>query len=150
VTESITIDAAPEAVYDLVADVARMGEWSPEAVGARGASVRPSPGDRFVGFNRRGPVIWWTYCTVLRAERGVVFEFDVDFGPIAVSRWTYTFEPSSQGTTNLVETWLDRRQGPLSLPIRAFGKLVIPEDRAEHNRATMRATLVRLKAAAEA
>ena len=29
----ITIAAAPEAVWDLIADVTRMGEWSPETTG---------------------------------------------------------------------------------------------------------------------
>ena len=30
---SIEINASPEAVYDLVSDLPRMGEWSPENVG---------------------------------------------------------------------------------------------------------------------
>ena len=32
-TETVTIAAAPEAVYDLVADVTRMVEWSPVSRG---------------------------------------------------------------------------------------------------------------------
>jgi len=31
----VTIDAAPEQVWELVTDVTRMGEWSPENTGAR-------------------------------------------------------------------------------------------------------------------
>ncbi len=31
---SIEIDAPPEAVYALVSDMTRIGEWSPEAIGA--------------------------------------------------------------------------------------------------------------------
>jgi polyketide cyclase/dehydrase/lipid transport protein len=30
---SIEIHASPEAVYDLVSDLPRMGEWSPENIG---------------------------------------------------------------------------------------------------------------------
>jgi Polyketide cyclase / dehydrase and lipid transport len=30
---SIEIQASPEAVYDLVSDLPRMGEWSPENIG---------------------------------------------------------------------------------------------------------------------
>ena len=30
---SIEINASPEAVYDLVSDLPRMGEWSPENIG---------------------------------------------------------------------------------------------------------------------
>ncbi|MDX6233621.1 MAG: hypothetical protein QOH68_2658, partial [Nocardioidaceae bacterium] len=28
----VQVDAAPEVLYDLVSDVTRMGEWSPETV----------------------------------------------------------------------------------------------------------------------
>lgn len=144
------IEAAPGPIYDLVADLARMGQWSPEATGAVGAPRRVVAGDRFIGSNRRGPVRWWTVCTVLRAERGRVLEFDVDAGPLSISRWTYTFHPLADGGTRVTETWLDRRDGLVGLPVRAAGRLLIPGDRAEHNRANIRITLQRLKAAAEA
>ena len=36
---SIDIDASPEAVYALVSDITRMGEWSPEAVGVNTSSL---------------------------------------------------------------------------------------------------------------
>ena len=150
VVESVTISATAEALYDLVSDVARMGEWSPEAIGARGAGERLTVGNGFVGFNRRGPVIWWTYCRVLQAERGRRFAFDVDFGPIALSRWTYEFQATPDGGTKVVETWLDRREGLVGLPVKALGQILIPGDRAAHNRASMRTTLERLKLAAEA
>ena len=38
---------------------------------------------------------WFTRCTVRRADRGERFEFDVDFGPSDISRWTYEFTPST-------------------------------------------------------
>lgn len=149
VTESIVITAAPEAVYDLVADVSRMGEWSPEAAGARRASPSPQVGDTFIGLNKRGPIRWATQCTVTAAQRGGVFEFDVNVGPIPVSCWRYDFEPVGDGTTRVTETWMDRRGGPLGLPVRALGQLVIPGDRAAHNRRNMIQTLRRLKETAE-
>ncbi len=150
VEESIEIAAPPEAVYDLVADIARMGEWSPEATGALGASSRLAAGDRFIGSNRRGPVRWWTVCTVRRAERPALLEFDVDAGPVALSRWTYCLAPGPDGGTVVTEVWLDRRDGVIGLPIRLAGSLLIPGDRAAHNRTTMRATLAGLKKTAEA
>ena len=150
VSVRIHIDASPGAVYDLVADVARMGEWSPEATGAVRAPAALSAGDRFIGSNRRGPIRWYTQCTVLRADRGDVFAFDVDAGPIPLSRWTYTFTEAPAGGTVVTETWLDRRDGLVNLPVRLLGTLVIPGDRAAHNRSTMRATLARLKETAEA
>jgi uncharacterized protein YndB with AHSA1/START domain len=149
VTETITIAATAEKVYDLIADVARMGEYSPEATGAFRAGPQLGEGDRFVGANKRGPVRWWTQCTVLRAQRGRVFEFDVDFGPVPVSRWTYEFVPADDGATQVTEAWVDRRDGLLALPVRLVGQLLIPGDRGKHNQANMRVTLERVKAAAE-
>ena len=52
---SIEIHASPDAVYDLVADLPRMGEWSPENIGGEwqgGGSGKM--GDRFIGHNRAG------------------------------------------------------------------------------------------------
>ena len=149
VTESLQIQASPEAVYDLVADVAQMGQWSPEATGAIGASQDLQVGDTFVGTNRRGLVRWFTQCTVVRADRGHIFEFDVDFGFQGISRWTYVFLPKDGGTV-VSETWVDRRDGPLGPLVRMGGQLVIPGNRAVHNRRNAQITLHRLKKAAEA
>lgn len=144
----MTVEAPAEVVYDLVADVSRMGEWSPEATSARGAAVSPEVGDRFVGWNKHGPFRWWTYCTVREADRGRVFAFDVDFGPFPVSRWRYEFEPAEDATV-VRETWLDRRDGARGLAMRGVGQVFIPGNRTRHNRATMVATLRALKQAAE-
>ena len=150
VTESIRISAAAQDVYDLVSDVSRMGEWSPEATGAVRANKQLQAGDTFVGLNRFALARWWTNCTVLHADRGERFGFDVDFGPMPVSRWTYEFSPQPDGSTEVSETWIDRRNGLMALPVRLAGRVVIPGDRAVHNRANMRVTLKRLKAHAEA
>ena len=149
VTESITIDASAEDLYDLVSDVSRMGDWSPEATGALRAGEQLKRGDTFVGLNRFALARWWTYCTVRRAERGDVFEFDVDFGPFPISRWTYEFTAQGERSTRVTESWLDRREGARALPIRVVGGILIPGDRAAHNRANMQVTLKRLKAHAE-
>lgn len=148
VTESIEIAASPSRVYNLVSNVARMGEWSPEATGSRGAAASLSPGDKFWGTNKRGLAVWVTRCTVLAAEPGVAFEFDVDFANQGVSRWTYVFEATDLGC-RVTETWVDRREGALSVPVKAVGQLLIPGNRAEHNRRTMIVTLQHLKQAAE-
>jgi hypothetical protein len=150
VVESIRIDADPAAVYALVSDVARMGQWSPEATGARGADRALQVGDRFTGLNRRGPAVWFTFCTVTVADPGRAFEFLVDFGPVPVSRWRYDIRPQGDGGVQLIETWQDRRSGFTGVPVKALGQLVIPGSRPDHNRRSMRTTLQRLKAAAEA
>src|SRR5215831_398879 len=56
---SIEIHASPEAVYDLVSALPRMGEWSPENIGGEwqgGGSGQV--GDRFLGHNRAGERAW--------------------------------------------------------------------------------------------
>lgn len=149
VTESIEIEAMPQRIYDLVADVARMGEWSPEATGAQGRRRHsPQVSHRFVGTNRRGPFRWFTICTVRAADRGRRFAFDVDFGPFPVSHWSYTFETTDTGT-KVTESWTDRREGLRGTAMKAVGQLLIPGDRPAHNRANMITTLRRLKDEAE-
>ncbi len=145
---SLDIEAAPQTVYDLVADVAAMGQWSPEATGAAGAPSRLRAGDHFWGLNKRGLVRWFTRCTVVEAVPGERFVFDVDFPPMPISRWTYEFEPSATGC-RVTETWDDRRFGPFGPAIRGVGQALIPGPRAQHNQRNIEITLARLKAAAE-
>lgn len=67
----ITIAAAPEAVWDLIADVTRMGEWSPETTGCEWIEGADGPrvGARFKGHSRRGRAKGSTTCKVTAAER---------------------------------------------------------------------------------
>jgi hypothetical protein len=51
---SIEINASPEAVYDLVSDLPRMGEWSPENIGGEWQGGRGKVDDHFLGHNRPG------------------------------------------------------------------------------------------------
>jgi len=148
VTESIRIDADPQVVYDLIADVGSVGQFSPEATGAVQAGANPQVGDRFWGVNRRGPWIWATRCSVLTADPGVRFAFDVDLGPLAVSRWEYEITPDGDGCT-VTETWTDRRTGVRGRILTAAGSVIIPGPRDEHNRRNIRASLAGLKSLAE-
>lgn len=145
---TIHIDAPAEHVYDLVVDVSRMGQWSPENTGTVGSPGPVGVGDRFWGVNRRGLVRWVTRCTVLEADRGRRFAFDVDMGPSPVSRWVYDFEQTGRGC-EVTETWVDRRGGLLAAPVKWVGGLIIPGPRADHNQRNIEITLQRLKAAAE-
>src|SRR5262249_32844541 len=87
---SIEINASPEAVCDLVSDLPRMGEWSPENIGGEwqgGGSGKV--GDRFLGHNRAGERAWSVPVMVAVAERGRCFAFVIgpDDGPYL--RWPY-------------------------------------------------------------
>src|SRR3712207_6783594 len=103
------MSADPRDVYDLVSDVTRMGEWSPETTSCRWVSGKPGTvGARFRGTNRHGLARWTTTCTVTAADPGRRFAFDVTFGPWAISEWVYELENTSQGC-RVTESWTDRR-----------------------------------------
>src|SRR5690349_1644556 len=99
---SIEIAAPPRLVYDLIADVTRMGEWSPECYrckwldGAREAA----PGAWFRGYNRRAGVRWERSAVVDTAQRGRQFAFTTvnDRTGRRETHWQYTMEPSAAGT----------------------------------------------------
>jgi len=56
----IEIDAAPVAVYALVSDISRMGEWSPECYRCEwlGGATTAAIGAKFRGHNRLGKVLF--------------------------------------------------------------------------------------------
>lgn len=143
-----TINAPAEVVWDLVSDVTRMGEWSPETRSCRwvGTPAGPEVGARFTGRNAYRGRRWQTTCTVTAAERGRSFAFDVTgAGFLDVASWRYAFRPVDGGC-EVEETFTDRRN-PL---LRIGGVLVLGvTDRAAHNQRGMERTLAALKAAAE-
>ncbi|MFG2818996.1 SRPBCC family protein [Kitasatospora sp. NPDC048365] len=152
VEESVVVGVAPDAAYGVVAEVRRTGEWSPEcrAVWARrGALVA---GERFVGWNRKGLLLWFTTCRVTVAEPGREFAFRVDALGLPIALWGYRFEPAADGGTVLTEYWQDLRTGRSRRPAELLGLVFSgtrAEDRAGVNRAGMRTTLERMKAALE-
>lgn len=131
----------------MVSDVTRMGEWSPEAVGAtwlKGASG-PAPGAKFKGSNENGKKKWSTISTIVDAEPGKAFSFRVTAVGLKIAEWQYAFEPTPTGC-RVTETWIDQRgwiAGQLGKPASGVG------DRLTHNRAGMETTLERLATAAE-
>jgi uncharacterized protein YndB with AHSA1/START domain len=147
VTVTQEISASPDRVWSLVADLPRMGEWSPENEGAtwlRGATG-PKPGVLFRGTNRHGRKRWKTTGRIVESVPGQVLRFCITVGGLKISEWGYVFEATPNGC-RVTETWIDQR-GPIP---RALGKTVSGVgDRAEHNRSTMEETLKRLKQAAE-
>jgi uncharacterized protein YndB with AHSA1/START domain len=146
--QATTEIAAPaEKVWSLVSDLPRMGEWSPENTGGRwiGGASGPAIGAKFRGSNKKGLRRWSTTCVVTAADAGKRFTFDVNYGPVAISTWDYTFTDTGNGTT-VVEEWTDRRPAWMKLgAVPVMGVL----DRAAHNRRGMEHTLAELKRAAE-
>jgi len=149
---SVTVHmaASPGRVWDLVSDVTRVGEFSPETFEAEwldGASG-PAPGALFRGHvrrNGRGPV-YWTVCTVVACDRGRVFAFTVAARPggRTLNTWRYQLEPAEGGTA-VTESF----ELPRILPIRLYW-MVAGSRRGAANQAGMRLTLERIKSVVEA
>ena len=124
---SLHIDAPPEKVWDLVSDVTRIGEFSPETFEARWrrGSTGPEVGARFKGHVKRngiGPT-YWSACRVTECVPDEVFEFVVEVdGPMdgPINRWGYRLAarrrraPGSPSTTSSVPPCPSRRTGSCS------------------------------------
>ena len=147
-TVSRDIKAPPEQVWAMVADVTRMGEWSPENEGGTwlGDATGPEPGARFRGSNRNGWRRWRTKATVVEADPGRRFSFRVTSFGLKVSEWGYTFEPTTADGCRATETWTDQRSRWFK-PIAQLATGV--SDRVGTNRAGMAQTLERLATEAE-
>jgi uncharacterized protein YndB with AHSA1/START domain len=149
VSVSTEIAAPAEQVWSMVADVTRMGEWSPENEGAKwlGGASGPLPGAKFRGTNRNGKKKWDTVAKIVDSEPGRVLAFRIAAaGGLKVAEWRYAFEPTASGC-RVTETWIDQR----GVVVKTLGKVLTGVgDRAEHNRTGMEQTLERLKSAAEA
>ena len=145
---TIHIDAEPAEVYGLVADVTRMGEWSPETVSAEwlDGATAAAVGARFKGKNKR-KMSWSTTCTVIAADPGREFAFDVGKGE---TRWRYRFEPSGGGTDVTESFEVVKAPGTLGKLLTKLGTGLPWDDREADLVKGMEQTLANVKAAAEA
>ena len=146
---SLVVDAPAEELYDLVSDITGMGRWSPENTGGRwlGGATGPVLGARFLGWNKHGLIRWATRCTVTRADRPDGFEFQVSESKMI---WGFRLEPAADGAGTLV-TEYRRHTKPVNAVIGFVQRSgMIGKDREQLMVDGMRATLERLKAAAEA
>lgn len=91
---SVEIAATPRRVWEVVSDLRRTPQWSPEC--RRVVPVR----DWLIGFNRRGRVVWATLSRVTRRDAGREIAWRVLTNR---SVWTYRLEPIADGT-RLTET----------------------------------------------
>lgn len=143
---SVVVNATPESVHAIVADVTRIREWSPETV--RTAWVGE---DRFASWNRRRLGLWRTHARVTRRVVGREFAFVVEIpGGHDWTSWTYLTEPGpAPGTTLLTEEF----QMCMTLPLaaRAFELLFLfVRDRRTDLQANLLTCVERIKVIAEA
>src|SRR3954453_904277 len=144
----VQIGLAPEAVYAVVSDVTRMGEWSPETVKCEwldGASG-PAVGARFKGANKSGIVRWSTKPRAVTAD-GAEFAFITEFRGKDSTKWTYRFEPDGDGT-KLTESFEFMNDMPGAINFLEKHVMRI-KDRKANLEENMQSTLERIKAAVE-
>jgi uncharacterized membrane protein len=146
-SEQLVIDAPADQLYDLISDLPRMGEWSPECERVEwvNGTATAVAGATFVGHNRGGPFRrfrWSRRGRVLAAERGREFAFVTEEGGRESTVWRYRFEPIAQGT-RVTESYEVRW-----LP--AWARIVdVPANRHGELQENMRHTLTHLKSVAE-
>jgi uncharacterized protein YndB with AHSA1/START domain len=147
--DSVTVhmDAPAEKIWELVSDVTQIGRYSPETFEAEWleGATGPAVGAKFRGHvkrNGKGP-IYWTTCTVLASEPGKEFTFGVGPSDKPLNVWSYTMEPSGDGT-DVTESFT---LSP-TVWLRCYWAL-LGWARGKTNRNGMRTTLERVKAAVE-
>ena len=144
ISASVEIDASPDRVWDVVSDLARMPEWSPElrrlkVLGSR----QPRVGSTLLGLNRRGWVAWPTTSRVTRLEPGRAVAWRTRESG---ATWTYELEGTATGT---------RLTGRRDLPAFSLGTTVLGPvigGAAGHDRELadgIRTTLTRIKRSVE-
>ena len=143
----VHIDVPAGEVYEMVSDVRRMGEWSPECYRCEwlDGAAGPAVGARFRGYSKSNWMRWSRLVEVRVAESGKEFAFTTlkDFINKDSTNWRYTFEPSDGGA--LVTESYEVTAHP-TLLIRVLSTLARrPHDMRPH----MESTLARIKAVAE-
>jgi len=95
----IEINAPVGTVWNLVSDVTKMPQWSPQcrAMKALGP-IRP--GTRTLNLNRRGLLFWPTTAVITEVVPERKFAFRI---PVNTTVWSYELEPTATGT-RLTET----------------------------------------------
>jgi uncharacterized protein YndB with AHSA1/START domain len=153
------VAAQPEPVWELAADITRVGGWSPECVRAAWLAEpgRPQPGARFTGHNRLpNGFEYEVTCVVTEVDRPRVFAWVVldDRGDPACpsSTWRYRIDPLPGGGSRVRQRFTHGpgasflREVAAQAPDRAAEIIAARRDGL---RANMSATLRAMKAAAE-
>ena len=145
VSVSRLIEASADTTYDLISDVTRMGDFSPENNGAEwlDGATGPRVGARFKGTNALGSVRWSTKPTITVADRGRRFQFVVPGKSGAT--WTYDFVAVGTGV-NVTESMHQDRPSPWL--VRYLQRRGGVTDRAAHLHESMVTTLNRVAAVA--
>jgi len=140
----VEIDAPVERVWNLVSDLSRMPQWSPQCRMMKPLG-RVAPGTRTINLNRRGLVFWPTMSTLTEVVPQQKFAFRVGGNN---SVWSYELEPTDTGTRLIESRHAENGITAFAafLQNTAFGGVGSFENELVDG---MNASLERIKAAAE-
>jgi hypothetical protein len=156
ISSSVVIGAPAETLYDMVADLPRMGEWSKACTGATwDEGAGPTEGAWFTGHNLANvsgeSTTYDTRCEITAAERPATIAWMQRGREEGFAEWRYTFTPVDGGT-EVTESWSAVR--PMPAPSGGSAPAMDPEQlRTRMQKAFgkgIEQTLTGLKAAAEA
>lgn len=98
----VVVPAPPEAVWPVIADVTRIGEWSHECTSAKWISApeQAKVGSRFRGRNRIGWMRWSQNCEFVSVDPPHQLSWVTLPSQImpATTHWQFTLEPAEEGT----------------------------------------------------
>lgn len=141
----VEIAASPDAVYALIADVTRMGEWSPECHTCVWRDGTPGAvGSTFKGSNKNGLLRWSTVSKVLVAKPGEEFAFATQAGTRDSTVWRYRLETLASGT-RLTESY----EALYAPKLIELAERYVLRGRPAQLQRGMQATLSRIKTVAE-
>lgn len=149
------IAASPEAVWEVVSDITRIGDWSTETYKCEwDEGQEPGVGATFMGYNRYGEAEWSNRARITEWVPNERLTWGVHlterlaemFGTDAVTSWGFEIEPTDSGS-RLTQVAEDMRPDGL----KKLGEKFIPEiaDRVKRNEETMEATLAAIAQACE-
>jgi uncharacterized protein YndB with AHSA1/START domain len=150
---TVRIAAAPEAVWNLVTDLARTPDWNRETLETVWVPPHtgPAAGAVFRATNRIDDWQWDVECHVTRADPRVAFEWTVSSPDHPSTTWWHRLLETATGT----ELRHGFQHGPAGSGLRALVEQdpdnadAIIERRTEMLRDNMRHTLERIRALAE-
>ena len=160
---SVEVACSPTSAWNLITNIERIGEFSPECIEARwldGASG-PSVGARFEGTNRTVfesddfEYIWIRPCTITVASRPQRFGYTVGdrYDGTAATEWQFRIDATTTGC-RITEQFRHLRGGLSGIRHRADATpaeaAAIVTSRADQLTAGMTETLQRMKLALEA
>lgn len=95
IQSSIDVEAPPAKVWEVVSDLKRMGDWSPQCRKMYVFGGKVKKGTRTLNINRAGKLVWPTNAKVIEFEPEKKIAFRIVENRTI---WSYELEPTATGT----------------------------------------------------